>query len=98
MGGEALGALNARARKQYWVGWVALSRWGRVRGFSEGILGKGITFEVLIKKISNKKLQKRSSMQFYNIIINPVARLVPALYHLHSQMKETHSFCYFNMP
>jgi hypothetical protein len=28
---------------------------GRDRGFSEGKLGKGITFEMYIKKISNKK-------------------------------------------
>ena len=28
------------------------------RGFSEGKLGKGIAFEMLIKKISNKKLKK----------------------------------------
>jgi hypothetical protein len=30
------------------------------RGFSEGKLGKGITFEMQIRKISNKKNQKGS--------------------------------------
>jgi hypothetical protein len=32
---------------------------GGDRGFSEGKLGKGITFEMLIKKISKKKRKKK---------------------------------------
>jgi hypothetical protein len=35
------------------VGWRARSREGH-RGFSEGKLRKGITFEMYIKKIANK--------------------------------------------
>jgi hypothetical protein len=37
-------------------GWVGeQGEWGGDRGFSERKLGKGITFEIKIKKISNKK-------------------------------------------
>jgi hypothetical protein len=39
------------------VGWLA-GRWERGRGFSEGKTGKGITFEMQINKISNKKKGK----------------------------------------
>jgi hypothetical protein len=35
-------------------GLVSMWREGEDRGFSEGKLGKGITFEMLIKKIYNK--------------------------------------------
>jgi hypothetical protein len=36
---------NSRARKQEWVGWGA-GQGGRDRGFLEGKLGKGTTFEM----------------------------------------------------
>jgi hypothetical protein len=58
MKGEALGPVkvlcpsigNARARKREWVSWGVGE--GN-RGFLEGNLGKGITFEIYRKKISN---------------------------------------------
>jgi hypothetical protein len=37
---------------------------GEDRGFLEGKLGKGITFEMLIKKISNKKKWVRCSLNY----------------------------------
>jgi hypothetical protein len=38
------------------IGWVGeQGEGGRSNGFSEGKLGKGITFEMQIKKIYNKK-------------------------------------------
>ena len=37
--------MNARAKKQEWVGWGA-GGGGEDRGFLEGKLGKGITFEI----------------------------------------------------
>jgi hypothetical protein len=52
MGGEALGPVKAlcpsigECQDQEWVGWGA---------GGGGRLGKGITFEMKIKKISNKK-------------------------------------------
>ena len=61
MGGEALGPVKVlcpsigegQDLEWEWVGWGAGG--GGDRGFSEGKLGKGITFEMKIKKISNKK-------------------------------------------
>jgi hypothetical protein len=42
-------------------------RGGRNRGFSEGKPGKGTTFEMSIKKISNKSVKKYSKKQtLYN--------------------------------
>jgi hypothetical protein len=39
---------------------------GEDRGFSEGKLGKGITFEMEIKKISNKKyIAKRKKGKWF---------------------------------
>jgi hypothetical protein len=60
MGGEALGPVKAlcpstgefQDQEWEWVGWGA---GGGDRGFSEKKLGKGITFAMQIKKISNKK-------------------------------------------
>ena len=46
---------NSRARKQEWVSWGA---GGGYRGFS----GKGIAFEIEMKKISNKKKKKKTRM------------------------------------
>jgi hypothetical protein len=42
-------------------GWVGERGRGEDRGFLEGKLGKGITFEMQIKKISNKKVIKRKN-------------------------------------
>ena len=42
---------NARARKKKWVGWGA--RRGEYRGLSKRKLGKGIAFEMSMKKTSN---------------------------------------------
>jgi hypothetical protein len=62
MGGEALGPVKAlcpstgECQNQEWVcvGWGAGGE-ERARGFSEGKLKNGITFEMWIKRISNKK-------------------------------------------
>jgi hypothetical protein len=40
------------------VAWGARGWGGEVRGFLEGKLGKRITFEMYMKKISNKKNRK----------------------------------------
>jgi hypothetical protein len=41
-------------------GWVGEQEGGgEDRGFSEGKLGKGITFEMYIKKVSNFKKEKK---------------------------------------
>jgi hypothetical protein len=53
MGGEALGPVKAlcpnikefQDQEWEWVGWGS-GRGGRGRGFSEGKLGRGITFEM----------------------------------------------------
>jgi hypothetical protein len=45
---------NARAREQEWVGWGP-GGGGRGEGVFRGQTRKGITFEMQIKKISNKK-------------------------------------------
>jgi hypothetical protein len=63
MGGEALGPVKAlcpsigecQDQEWEWVGWGA---GGGDREFLEGKLGKGITFEMQIKKISKKKREK----------------------------------------
>jgi hypothetical protein len=49
------------------VGWGA-GGWGGGKGFSEGKPGKGATFKVLIKKISNKK-EKHKKMVLILCII-----------------------------
>jgi hypothetical protein len=76
MGGEALGPVKAlypsigecQDQDWEWVGWGA---GGGDRGFSEGKLGKGITFEMQIKKTSNfKKLQKKKEKIKSNSINN----------------------------
>jgi hypothetical protein len=46
---------NTRARKWEWVDWGAGVEGGD-RGFFRGETRKGITFEMQIKKISDKKL------------------------------------------
>jgi hypothetical protein len=47
-----------------WSGWVGEQRDGEGgRGFSEGKLGKGITFEIQIKKISNEKIKNAMKKQ-----------------------------------
>jgi hypothetical protein len=53
VGGEALGPVNVlctsigecQNQEWEWVGWLGRRR-GRVRGFSEGKLEKGITFKM----------------------------------------------------
>ena len=45
---------TARARKKEWVGWGSGLGVGK-RVSSEGKQGKGLTFEMYVKKISNKK-------------------------------------------
>jgi hypothetical protein len=65
MGGETLGPVKAlcssigecQDQEWEWVGWGAEGRGGD-RGFLEGKLGKGITFEMQIKKMSNKNNRK----------------------------------------
>jgi hypothetical protein len=58
MGGEALGPVKVlcpsigECHDWEWE-WVSCGAGGRVRGFSEGKLGKRITFEIYIKKIFN---------------------------------------------
>jgi hypothetical protein len=46
--------------KSRWVGEQGEGR--RDRGFLEGKLGKGITFEIKMKKISNKKKRKEKNI------------------------------------
>jgi hypothetical protein len=66
MGGEPLGLArlyapvegNARARKREWMGWEAEQRWG-YRGLLERKLGKGIAFEMSMKKIIKKNVVHR---------------------------------------
>ena len=64
MGGEALcpvkvlyPTIEECKRQEAGVGGLV----SRGKGFSEGKLGKGITFEMQIKKISNKKVIKRKN-------------------------------------
>jgi hypothetical protein len=62
MGGEAFGPVKVlcpsrgecQDQEWEWVGWGAVGGVGG-REILEGKLGKGITFEMQIKKISNKK-------------------------------------------
>ena len=42
------------------------------RGFMEGKLGKGITFEVLMTKITNKKMKKREILPGRGSEINKI--------------------------
>jgi hypothetical protein len=66
MGGEALGLVKVLCPsveecqgQEAGVGWVGEQGEGEgYRGFSEGKLGKEITFEIQIKKISNKIFKK----------------------------------------
>jgi hypothetical protein len=70
MGGEVLGPVKVlcpsvgecQDQEWEWVGWGA-GGGGEDRGFSEGKLGKGITFEMQIKKISNKNEQYKKNLQ-----------------------------------
>ena len=64
MGGEDLGLVKVlcssigecQGQEWEWVGWGV---GGENRGFLEGKLGKGKTFEMQIKKISNFKKEKK---------------------------------------
>jgi hypothetical protein len=66
MRGEALGPVRAlspstgecQGQEAGVGGLVSRGEGGRDRGFLEGKIGKGITFEMEIKKIDNKKKEK----------------------------------------
>jgi hypothetical protein len=65
MGGEALGfdkvlcpSIRECQVQEAEVGGLGSRGGGRERGFSEWKLGKGITFEMYIEKISNLKINK----------------------------------------
>jgi hypothetical protein len=48
---------------------------GYNRGFSEGEPGKGITFEMQIKKISNKIFQKRTNIKHAFLLLSTLHSL-----------------------
>ena len=68
---------NARARKWEWGGGLRSRVGGGYRALSQRKLGKGIAFEMLMKKISNKKKEKKKKER------NPVLKKQQQHYHHH---------------
>jgi hypothetical protein len=72
MAGEALGPVKALCpsigpgpgSRSGWIGEQLV----RDRKFSEGKLGKGITFEMYLKKISNKQKRKTTKRSDINVL------------------------------